>query len=40
LGNCPSCGGTTQFSADINNDGLVNSVDLSILLGQWGTSGF
>ena len=40
LGNCPSCGGTTPFSADINNDGLVNGLDLSILLGQWGTSGF
>ena len=40
LGNCPSCGGTTQFSGDINNDGLVNGLDLSILLGQWGTSGF
>ena len=38
--NCPSCGGTTPFSADINNDGLVNSLDLTILLGQWGTSGF
>ena len=38
--NCPSCGGTTPFSADINNDGLVNGLDLSILLGQWGTSGF
>ena len=40
LGNCPSCGGTPQFSGDINNDGLVNGLDLSILLGQWGTSGF
>jgi hypothetical protein len=37
---CPSCGGTTPFSADINNDGLVDSLDLTILLGQWGTSGF
>ncbi|NBX55966.1 MAG: hypothetical protein EBT70_13065, partial [Betaproteobacteria bacterium] len=31
---------TTPFSGDINNDGLVDSLDLSILLGQWGTSGF
>ncbi|MSQ90265.1 MAG: hypothetical protein EXS01_02570 [Phycisphaerales bacterium] len=26
-------------SGDVNGDGIVNGLDLGILLGQWGTSG-
>ncbi len=28
-----------ELPADLNGDGLVNGVDLTILLGQWGASG-
>ena len=34
-----SCGNACPIPADLNCDGFVNGVDLSLVLGNWGTDG-
>ena len=34
-----TCGGACPLDADLNCDGFVNGIDLSLVIGNWGTNG-